>query len=539
MIVGTATAIVAHASRLRSGALMQHPSTPGPFGRPARAQRALALLCALPVLGCIANAPSPVSDADGPADDVDRLPELGPVRDWLQRSAPAPAEVADSTPLLVVLAAGTNNRIRALDLRSPTASADPIGGDPDTAGLPWWSSSGSDFQAGQLAIASLLRAGWSPCEINSRHVRFVLWGFGADTAGLDFYLRAAPDVGTDLRRVHSLGGDNAALDGVLRNNLPAYTARSLDTDARALAAALEAYAGTFSARPQVMIAAHSWGAAYAGYFLEQVYSTALAPAFSVRSAILAAAPRQVLTHPLEFDGAACPPATSANPLRVACSVPSCIERDPTHALRSWCSLGAVPTSLRTVPVYSLERPDDPLPATDPDLLVGAWNLWRGNYPAIAGHDYLIRDNAPYDRLAGYTWDASNGASCDPAALQRVACVRGGGPVQFRGIYGVDTLQLTCAIGFDTRLYYAGSCDDASRAVAQFGIAADDACTATLPGVHAGICLVGTDIDPASGRPVAGDRNTCFVTATAGAPALGTPAAISNDRAAAGFVNCPP
>jgi len=551
----------------RAGVWMRQQATQDLLGHLAGARRALALLCALVVPGCLANATTPsgepnidrsggdarlaadasvvesgsasADDAGSPGHDADLPPELGAVRDWLRRSMPSPAEIEAGTPLLVVLAAGTNNHIRALDLQSPAASTDPIEGDPDTAGLPWWSSTGSDFQAGQLALAALQRAGWAPCQINSTRVRFVLWGFGTDTAGLDFYLRAAPDVGTDLSRVHSLGGDNAALDGVLRNNLPAYTARSLDTDARALMVALEAYAKNFSPRPQVVIAAHSWGAAYAGYFLEQTYATAAAPSFTVRAAILAAAPRQVLTHPLEFDGAACPPGTETHPLRVACSVPDCIERDPAHALRSLCVLGAHADTLRSTPVYSLERPDDPLPATDPDLLVGAWNLWRGTYPGIAGHDYLIRDNAPYDRISGYSWDASAGAACDPAALQPVACVRAAGPVQFRGIYGVDTLQLTCAIGFETGLYYASSCDDANRTTAHFGIATDDTCGATLPGVHAGICLVGTDIDPASGVPVADDHDTCFVTSTQEAPALVTPATSSNRRVAAGFVNCRP
>jgi hypothetical protein len=498
--------------------------------------------------GAAADAPAPpdapaadAAPADAGPDASPPAPELPEVAAWLGAHVPPPAAVTADDPLVVVVAAGTSNRIADADLHPASTSSDPVNGAPDTGGLPWWNGGDSGFQAGHLAIAALLAAGWQPCEVSSPRVRFLIWGYGSNTAGLDFYYRAPADVGTDLARVHSLGGSNMAVDGPFNGGLPAFSAVALDADAHALADALEAWAAARPHRPRVVAVAHSWGAAYASYFVHHYHALAASPSYDLVAAVLAAAPRQVLTRPLVFGLDACPPHLDegASGLTLTCSVHTCLTGAAPGAHRAFCVLGDFAGSLRGVPAYTLERPDDPIPPADPTTVAGAIQSALGAYPGINGHDYLIRANDGWDAADAWTWDTAASATCDPGALAPVQLVTGAGASRFVGVHGIDTARVSCAIGYGTRLVYMGACTDPFRRDdGDVGVTTAPACAAPQAGAHSDVCLLGTRIDPVDGAPAPAAGDACFVTATAGGPPLLTPPAMGNRRAAAGFVGCP-
>lgn len=497
----------------------------------------LGLVGALALCACPAPTPSTSPDAgvDAGLAAVDGgVSGLGDVRDWLQRHVPGPAAFTSEDPLWVVIASGTGTRIRAVDLQPASTSADPIGGAPDTRGLSWYDGQGG-IQALHLAIAAMQAAGWTPCAINSAKARFLLWGFGAEHRGVDFYYRAAEEIGTDLFKVHSLGGENAAIDGPLKDNLPAYTARSLDTDANALHQALEAHAAGSSKPPRAFLVGHSWGAAYAAYTLTHAYTVEPSPAYSMVAAILAASPIKVATRPFEFTPGGCPEDLQDLPgggLPLTCGVPGCRASPGTRAT---CALRG-PDSLREVPTYSIDRPDDPIPPCDPGTIGSGWQQSQGSYPGIAGHDYLVRENGSFEARSAWMW--GGGGSCAPGAVEQVQLVVGGGEQRFVGLFGIDSLRVSCGIGYGTRLHYPGSCRDDSAVRSGQGVAWDGACASTAAGTHDAVCVHVKVVDPEHGTVAAGAQDACFVTTSHDATALlANPGSVSR-RASAGFVSCP-
>ena len=465
--------------------------------------------------------------------------ELGDVAAWMASHVPAPTGFSKSDPLLVVVAAGTNNRIASSDLHPAETSTDPVQSGPDTGGLPWWGPGDSGFQAGNIAIGALQAAGWGPCDINSGSVQFVLWGYGDDTKGIDFYYRGPQDVGVDLFRVHSVGGSNMAIDGPLNNGLPAHTAVAVDEDARSLADAIESFAAGMTVSPRVLVVAHSWGAAYAGYYIDQLYSRADSPPYQLLAGVLAASPSKVLTHPLAFGTDACPPDLNAgsSPLSLTCDLRTCLTLAPSPTHRAFCTMEGKSGALRSTPVYSFERPDDPIPPADPSTLVQAYQSATGVYPGINGHDYIIRTNDSYDLLDGYAFDASNGGVCAASDLSPRQFVTGGGPMRFLGIHGIHTERSSCLIGYDSRLVYLGRCDDASRRdTGNVGVSQDAMCGTVRPGQQSDVCILDRKIAK-DGSPAPFSSEACFVTGTSGGTALLSNPAQANARASAGFVAC--
>jgi hypothetical protein len=527
----------------------------------ATALLAVALvLVPLPLVGCGggdgSGAPAAVNDAgpapqggdpDGasppspPGADGGSSPDAAPpaawfpaplpsVAGWLGAHVPGPSAVTDARPLVVVLAAGTNNSIHTADLKPASSS------NPDSHDLPWWDGGASGFQAGLLAIAAMRGAGWGPCDLQSSRIHFVTWGYGDDTSGADFYYRAPDDVGADLFLVHSLGGANAAIGGPLNGGLPAYTAVSLDNDAHALAGAIDSYAAVLGARPQVVLVAHSWGAAYASYFVDRYYSKEASPAYDLDAALLAATPSNVLTRPGAFGLLAgpCPEYLDYTLLTTSCNVRDCVTISPSPTHAAFCDLGDHADALRSTPTYSFERPDDPIPPANASTIAAAWQAWQNQYPGINGHDYVIRSNDGYAVDHAWAWDTGESSTCAASQLAPRDFVHGSKQARFVGMYGIDTLDLSCSIGQGTGLYFDGSCNAANRIdTSSVGVSLDATCGSTVPGVVSDNCILGTAIDPVTGQPSLAQTDTCFVTSKP----YDTPSPTSDMRAAAGFVSC--